>query len=200
MLPLAATYAVVAQFVGKHGGGDIRWYTGRGWVPDTISRYLERSGDWPSRLALDNMDIYGKLSRKESSLSHLAQHAHRWKAFKYQGYYALQSDPILSQLHVHFPSLEELDISSICASVGSNDLDCFEHAPKLRALATDKVPISRAPYHQLAHLSILITLTLRGLSLSDLDMIAVLQVMPSLLHLEIDDGKRHKRHSQDQKV
>ncbi|KAF9064621.1 hypothetical protein BDP27DRAFT_1333187 [Rhodocollybia butyracea] len=261
---------------------------------DTIARYLERSGDWPSRLALD---IQGTaFLRKESSLFQLAQHAHRWKAFKYRGYYPLRYYSML--FHLHFPSLAELYISSFTQLVASSDLDRFEHAPKLRALSTDKVPISRAPYHQLTHLSIqrigdasemtealhryhsvksieielweinydldedaqlctwpnitsltvrkdhdcsgseimmvffslslpslkelviegagsrctpwpgealisfistssctITIFTLRDLSLSDLDIISVLQVMPSLLHLEIDDGEWHNRYS-----
>ncbi|KAF9061194.1 hypothetical protein BDP27DRAFT_1429233 [Rhodocollybia butyracea] len=89
---------------------------------DTVARYLERSGDWPLRLALNS------------------------------GYYSLTNHMNLSELY--FPLLAELDINTSERDEMSSVLDCFEHAPRLCALATTKVPTSKAPYHQLRHLKL----------------------------------------------
>ncbi|KAF9060843.1 hypothetical protein BDP27DRAFT_1429606 [Rhodocollybia butyracea] len=117
---------------------------------DTVTRHLERSGDWPLRLDLDIQgDIPGNCEAGFPSLTQLTRHAWHWKMFKYLGDSPLNWYRILSELR--FPLLEELDI---VRNFSSDELDRFEHCPKLRAISASwlKDPTSRVLYNQLDHL------------------------------------------------
>ncbi|KAF9060544.1 hypothetical protein BDP27DRAFT_1370458 [Rhodocollybia butyracea] len=240
---------------------------------DTITRYLERSGDSPLRLALDIQGSWIPHSEEVPSLIHLTQHSPRWKTFKYDGHHFLTWYSLLSQLRC--PLLVELDIAIMVEG-----LNCFKHHPRLTALSTSE-PVgktSKALYNQLHHINfyhhlltelvdalhscaslktlvlgyiypdleegglgtwrnitsvslvngkssrivfssfdfpslnklvldggheggpahglvsfisrsscMITTFTLRGIHLSDLDLVAALRVMPALLHLEVEN-------------
>ncbi|KAF9073305.1 hypothetical protein BDP27DRAFT_1289483 [Rhodocollybia butyracea] len=111
----------------------------------TLELFLERSGDWPLRLALDTrgdkeMDYF---------LAPLTRHTHRWKTFKYRGQYSLTTSQVLSNFH--FPLLVELDLRSNFHWVQPSDLDRFEYSPRLRTLVTNRTPPPecKIPLHQL---------------------------------------------------
>ncbi|KAF9061637.1 hypothetical protein BDP27DRAFT_1452156 [Rhodocollybia butyracea] len=177
----------------------------------TVTRYLERSRDWPLRLELT---IYGSLnSNKEvPCLDLLTRHTSRWKMLKYSGCRYLTHYHVPS--HLNFSLLADLNI------LESSGLGHFEHFPGLCALSTLAPirPTSGVLYHQLNHLTLhgrnlvvkgglngkptskaftsfisrsscmITAFTLRDLSLPDQDLIAVLQVMPALLHLEVHES------------
>ncbi|KAF9059695.1 hypothetical protein BDP27DRAFT_454480 [Rhodocollybia butyracea] len=92
-----------------------------------VTRYLERSEEFPF-------------------LKLFLQHAHRWESFACWADHSLSFYRMLSQLR--FPSLLELDIRHF-ADPDSNALDIFEHAPRLRILATTDAPPSKTPFNQL---------------------------------------------------
>ncbi|KAF9064644.1 hypothetical protein BDP27DRAFT_1333240 [Rhodocollybia butyracea] len=120
---------------------------------DTVARYLERSGDWPLKIALEIGGTPGPHHETEiPSLNYLTQHACRWETFSYWGTYSLENYEILSGLH--FPLLTELCIFSVLDWEQTPDLDRFEYAPKLCALTTTELATSKAPYHQLRHLDL----------------------------------------------
>ncbi|KAF9028311.1 hypothetical protein BDP27DRAFT_1350130, partial [Rhodocollybia butyracea] len=240
---------------------------------DTISRYLERSGDSPLRLALHIRGPWASHAREIPSLVHLTQHSHRWKTFKYDGHYSLKRYRLLSQLRCSL--LVQLDIANMREGLG-----CFEYHPRLTTLSTSEPmgKTSKALHNQLGHINIyrplltqlvdalhscaplktlvlgyihpdleegglgtwrnitsvslvngkssrivfssfdfpslnklvldggheggpahglvsfisrsscmITTFTLRGIHLSDLDLVAALRVMPALLHLEVEN-------------
>ncbi|KAF9075343.1 hypothetical protein BDP27DRAFT_1315912 [Rhodocollybia butyracea] len=118
----------------------------------TLDLFLTRSSDWPLRLAVEIRGDTWEIEPIEPiSLTHLTRHSHRWKIFKHRGTYLLTDYETLSNLQC--PSLTELDINSDGYWVASTDLDCFEHSPRLRALALNRIPQdkSKIPYHQLDH-------------------------------------------------
>ncbi|KAF9060539.1 hypothetical protein BDP27DRAFT_1370454 [Rhodocollybia butyracea] len=187
---------------------------------DTVTRYLERSGDSPLRL---DLTISGSPDSNDEVLClvQLMQHAYRWKVFEFSGSHPFAEYSVPSDLH--FPSLAEVNI------IQSDGLGHFEHFPKLCVLSTRKSvgPLSRL-YNQLDHLTFygdswtdsvealrscpsLKSLTFDyinhgplevtwchdniasldlGISMSDLDLIAVLRVMPALLDLQVNKKLR----------
>ncbi|KAF9045633.1 hypothetical protein BDP27DRAFT_728135 [Rhodocollybia butyracea] len=122
---------------------------------DKVTRFLERSGEWPLRLSLylDNLPERAPVPL----LNLLAQHARRWKTFEYQGEHSLTFHQMPS--HLRFPSLLELRIKGSSdkddddfedgdddlerGDFGRGDLDLFNYArdwPPLRHLRP--VPLS----------------------------------------------------------
>ncbi|KAF9064914.1 hypothetical protein BDP27DRAFT_1425311 [Rhodocollybia butyracea] len=145
---------------------------------DTVAQYLEKSGDWPLQITLSisgtraTMYLPGILERgiEFPSLIYLTQHAHRWRTFKLRCHSSLRYPAMLSGLH--FSSLTELNLSPF----EHYDLDCFEPAPRLCALAHNKISPSKAPYHQLRHLN---------LQYGCSKLVKVLQRCPSVESLEL---------------
>ncbi|KAF9061200.1 hypothetical protein BDP27DRAFT_1338516 [Rhodocollybia butyracea] len=117
---------------------------------DTVTRYLDRSCDWPLRLSL-YIEGIPSYETEQPFFTSLTQHAHRWKTFAYHGSHSLIDHMTLSELQ--FPLLEELDIPTTYAEKHLFDLGCFKHAPRLCALATTGVPISKVPHYQLRRLT-----------------------------------------------
>jgi hypothetical protein len=110
---------------------------------DTISRYIERSGNWPLSIALSIWGPFGPHGIEFSSFTHLTRHAQRWRTFKYRGDTPLD---VLSESQ--FPSLVELDLGWM----NSSELDRFIDSPRLSALSTHIIPTSKVICNQLIHL------------------------------------------------
>ncbi|KAF9045630.1 hypothetical protein BDP27DRAFT_1434637 [Rhodocollybia butyracea] len=116
-----------------------------------VTRYLERSGERPLRLSFhfdheDELSLDFDREEEFPFLNLFLQHAHRWESLACWADHSLSFYRMLSQLH--FPSLLELDIRHF-ADPDSNALDIFEHAPRLRILATTDAPPSKTPFNQL---------------------------------------------------
>ncbi|KAF9029760.1 hypothetical protein BDP27DRAFT_1436460 [Rhodocollybia butyracea] len=111
-----------------------------------VARYLEMSGDWPLSLAIIVQD---RCSTVTPFLipDLFIRHAVRWKTFVCVSSQSLMEYKKLSRLH--FPLLSRVDI---CNTATSSDLDCFEHSPRLCALASRTVPTSKILCSRLDHL------------------------------------------------
>ncbi|KAF9066391.1 hypothetical protein BDP27DRAFT_1423912 [Rhodocollybia butyracea] len=135
---------------------------------DTVNRYLTRSGASPIRLTLT---IHGFTDATEvPALTHLIEHAQRWKTFEYKGHYSLTKHSMLSG--VRFPLLVELD-----NRFESNLTNLFGHCSKLHTISISQ-SIGTIPGTRLRHLDFC-----GLLSLTDLD--EALRSCPSLKSLKL---------------
>ncbi|KAF9066392.1 hypothetical protein BDP27DRAFT_1330676 [Rhodocollybia butyracea] len=138
---------------------------------DTVTRYLDRSGDWPLKISLG---ITGLPIGGVPSLIHLKEHAWHWKTFRYEGDFSLLGYGLLYEMC--FPILGELDIPWITTS---DELDLFEQCPRLHALSASwpEGPTSSVPYNQLDYLNL-------GQQSTITDLVQALHSCPSLKCLE----------------
>ncbi|KAE9408921.1 hypothetical protein BT96DRAFT_985249 [Gymnopus androsaceus JB14] len=127
----------------------------RSGLISTLQLYLDRSADSP--LIIDLQTPMGAQSdqSKPSVLGLLLGHTSRWKTFTYTGDLDLSSCGDLSR-PPSFPILEDLILRGSDVEIQDTDLDCFQHAPKLRAVKTDELDrwLSKLPWTQLTSLDV----------------------------------------------
>ncbi|KAE9391549.1 hypothetical protein BT96DRAFT_979802, partial [Gymnopus androsaceus JB14] len=111
-------------------GGEVMSNTQCGFR-STLQLYLDRSADSPLLIDLQTDLVEDK--ENPSALPLLLEHTSRWQTFSYTGSFDLGSCEGFRR-HPSFPILEALDLRSLEAETQTTDLDCFEHAPKLRAV------------------------------------------------------------------
>ncbi|KAE9408935.1 hypothetical protein BT96DRAFT_627294 [Gymnopus androsaceus JB14] len=116
----------------------------------TLQLYLDRSANSPLMIDLQTPTGARNDQSKPSVLGLLLDHSSRWKTFSYTGDYALEKCGLSS-----FPVLEDLILKGSGDNIRKADLDCFEHAPKLRGVRTDFFKkYSVLPWNQLASLDV----------------------------------------------
>lgn len=143
----------------------------------TVTQYLERSAHWPLRLTLSAHGPYTpSLAEVFVVMQGLTPHSCRWKTFNYELNRSLEGKMFPTP---HLPLLAELDIRTMDPFNGL-DSSCFEHSPRLRALAIRELPRSRIMCNQIDHLKCLGNWPLR-------DLAKALHNCPSLKSLELED-------------
>ncbi|KAE9391548.1 hypothetical protein BT96DRAFT_864866 [Gymnopus androsaceus JB14] len=120
----------------------------------TLQLYLDRSADSPLLIDLQTPRNEVEDERNPSALSLLLNYTSRWQIFSYTGDFNLDACEGFHQHH-SFPILEALNLRGVGAEIQTTDLDCFEHAPKLRAVRTDYLETdSDLPWTQLTSLDV----------------------------------------------
>ncbi|KAE9391551.1 hypothetical protein BT96DRAFT_303606 [Gymnopus androsaceus JB14] len=102
----------------------------------TLQLYLDRSADSPLHIDLQTPRALNEDEGKLSALLLFFNHTSRWQTFSYTGDFDLGSCEGFRR-HPSFPILEALNLRGCQEVIKTTDLDCFEHAPELRAVRTD---------------------------------------------------------------
>ncbi|KAE9382946.1 hypothetical protein BT96DRAFT_140724 [Gymnopus androsaceus JB14] len=120
----------------------------------TLQLYLDRSADSPLLIDLQTPDGLDADDSDLSALPLLLDHTSRWQTFSYTGDFDLGSCEGFRR-HPPFPNLEALNLRGCWSEIQTTDLDCFEHAPELRAVKTDYLEEdSHLPWTQLTSLDV----------------------------------------------
>ncbi|KAF9065684.1 hypothetical protein BDP27DRAFT_1424555 [Rhodocollybia butyracea] len=161
-------------------------------VSSVCSRWRELALSSPSLWANMTVETYGGTLEDPAFLDRIPQYLEQS---------CVRSTSELTEALHRCPSVKSIEIevmdprhNSPKDTLDSKMVFSSLSFPSLKELVVESAGIDRTPWPGKALISflstsscIVTTFTLRDMSLSDLDISAVLRLMPSLLHLEIDD-------------